>query len=109
MSIFDVIVEFLKQKDNFAIAIIIDRNESASLSVGIRMLIYRDKTAIGTINGGGEVKELLLAAAVLSDQTSIVKQLMLRVRTKITLHFRTLLSGCLNAYNLRIYFCADPK
>jgi xanthine/CO dehydrogenase XdhC/CoxF family maturation factor len=64
MSIFDVIVEFLKQKDNFAIAIIIDRNdaiiidrnESASLSVGIRMLIYRDKTAIGTINGGGRSK-----------------------------------------------------
>lgn len=76
MSIFDVIVELLKQKDNFVSAVIFDRNESASLSVGIRMLIYRDKTVIGTINGGVlEVKEQLPAAAVLSGQILIVKQL----------------------------------
>ena len=52
MSIFDVIFDLLKQKENFAIAAIINHNGSSPLNVGTRMLIHRDKTIIGTIGGG---------------------------------------------------------
>lgn len=80
MSLFDTIVTLLKQKEDLAIATIINRSGSAPRDVGTRMLIRKDATIVGTVGGGIlEARVQQLAERVLAERTPVVESFKLNL------------------------------
>ncbi|MGD9212161.1 MAG: XdhC family protein [Desulfobacteraceae bacterium] len=118
MNLIDTIITLLKQKENFAIATIINRSGSAPRDVGTHMLICKDGTIAGTIGGGIlEANVQHLAKDVITNKQPVVDQFVLSAEDSAGMDMicggdvRVMIRyiNAFDSYNLKLYQSIKEK